>query len=173
MLLLVRTSAGVPHKPRLKTSVEGTSCRRIAAAIRHHAADHDLLDIFLFQYIIKICVDERIVSVLANARTTLHFAGNLGYHLPIPTANGDRSVRAPLAHQLIFVWRRKLFFGVPVLGEDAGHGFSFEVVDQFEDVGEGGRCHFKEDMLHINYEESCGHIWQLIVYSEIFDMKSA
>ena len=173
MLLFIRTSACVLYKPCLKPSVEGTSRRRIATAIRHHAADHDLLNILLFQYVIKVCVDERIVGVLPNARTTLRFAGNLWYHLPISTANSNRSIRAPLAHQLIFVWRRKLFFGVAVLGEDAGHSFSFEVVDQFEDVGEGGRCHFEKDMLHIDYEESCGHILQLAVYSELFDMKGA
>ena len=173
MLLLVRTSAGVLHKPRLKPSVEGTACRGITTAIRHHTANHDLLHILLFQYVTKIRVDERIVGVLPDARTTLCFAGNLWYHLPISTANSNRSIRAPLAHQLVFVWRRKLFFGVAVLGEDAGHGFSFEVVDQLEDVREGGRCHFKEDVLHIDYEESCGHILQLAVYSQLFDMKRA
>lgn len=68
---------------------------------------------------------------------------------------------------------RKLFFSVAVLGEDAGHGFSFEVIDQFEDVGEGRRCHIKEHMLHINYEESCGHVLQLIMYCELFDIKAA
>ena len=173
MLLFVRASAGVLHEPCLKPSVEGTPRRSITAAIRHHTANHDLLDILLFQYTTKFCVDERIVGVLPNERTTLRFAGNLWYHLPISTANSNRSVRAPLTHQLVFVWRCKLFFGVAVLGEDAGHGLSFEVVDQFEDVGEGGRCHFKEDMLHINYEESCGHILQLTLYSELYDMKGA
>ncbi len=173
MLLLVRTSAGVLHKPRFKPSVEGTPCRSITAAIRHHTTNHNILDILLFQYLTKVCVDERIVGVLPNKRITLRFAGNLWYHLPISTANSNRPIRAPFAHQLVFVWRRKLFFGVAVLGEDAGHGFSFEVIDQFKDVGEGGRCHFKEDMLHINYEESCGHFLQLIVFSELFDMNAA
>ena len=173
MLLLVRTSAGILHKPRLKASVEGAACRGITTAIRHHTTNHDLLDILLFQYITKICVDERIVGVLPNPRTTLRFAGNFWYHFPIPTANSNRSVGAPLTHELVFVWRRKLFFSVAVLGEDAGHGFSFEMVDQFQDVGEGGRCHFKENMLHINYEKSCGHILQLTEYSELSDMKGA
>ena len=171
MLLLVRTSAGVLHEPGLKPPVEGTPRGSITAAICHHTANHDLLHILLFQYLTQIRVDERIVGVLPNERTTLRFAGNLWYRLPISTANSNRSVRTPLAHQLVFVWRCKLFFGVAVLGEDAGHGSSFEVVDQFEDVGEGGRCHFKEDMLHINYEESCGHILQHTVCSELFDMK--
>lgn len=172
MLLLVRTSASILHKPRFKPSVKGTSCRSITATIRHHTADHNLLDILLFQYLTKIRVDERIVGVLPNKRTTLRFAGNLWYHLPISTAKSNRSIRAPLTHQLVFVWRRKLFFGVAVLGEDAGHGFSFEVIYQSEDVGEGRRCHIKEHMLHINYEESCGHFMQLL-YCELFDMKAA
>ena len=173
MLLLVRTSAGIRDKPRLKSSVEGAACRGITTAIRHHTTNHDLFDILLFQYITKICVDERIVGVLSNSRTTFRFAGNFWYHFPISTANSNRSVRAPFAHELVFVWRRKLFFSVAVLGEDAGHGFSFEMVDQFEDVGKGGRCHFKENMLHIDYEKSCGHILQLTVYSELSGMKGA
>ena len=60
-----------------------------------------------------------------------------------------------------------------VLGEDARHGFSFEMIDQFQDVGEGGRCHIKEDMLHINDEKSSGHFLQLTVSSELSDMKGA
>ncbi len=77
--------------------------------------------------------------------------GDVGHQLPVDGAFGDGAGWPPFADELVLVGWGELFFGVAVLGEDAGEGVGFEVGGEAEDVGEAGGCHGGEDVLHVDY----------------------
>ena len=49
MLPLIRTSARIPHKPRLIAPIKRAPSRRVTTAVRHHAAHHHPFHAELFQ----------------------------------------------------------------------------------------------------------------------------
>lgn len=49
-----------------------------------------------------------------------------------------------------------------MLGEDEGEVGGLEVVAEFEDVGKGEGGHVEEDVLHVDDEEGCSHVAQVL-----------
>lgn len=163
VLRLVGTSAGVANQPRLVAPVEGGPGRRVAAAVRHDAADHGPLDAGPLEDPCEVSVDEGVVCVLVDEPRPWGRGRpvrprdeprDVVLELPVRGAAGDGAIGPPLPHELVGRRDRgELFSCVAVLREDYRCGGGLEERDEFLDVGECCGGHGREEVLHVDDQE--------------------
>lgn len=154
MHLPARSRSSIRRKENPKTPNKSIPCSRLAAEIRHHPSNYNLLNALIPQHLLQIChpkgavgglLDDPLVGPLADLR----------HELGVDGAVEDEVVVPPLGEHAVVGGG---FLGVA--GEEDGDMGRSAEVDGGGDGGEDGFGDGGEVVLHVDYEKSGGFgIW--------------